>query len=83
MRTLDLRQQQVTVDELLQFASIESVHILNSNGDEYILEASNAFEREAAELGRSEKFMTFLSERSKEPGGISLDEIERRIADGQ
>jgi hypothetical protein len=45
MKTLDLRQQQVTVDELLQFASLESVLILNSNGDEYILEASDAFER--------------------------------------
>ena len=80
MRTLDLRQQQVTVVELLQFARTESVRIVDEEGAEFILEAADAFEREVAELGQSEPFMSFLAERSKEPGGISLEELEGVLA---
>jgi hypothetical protein len=80
VKTLDLRQHQVTVDELLQLAGADAVLIMNKNGDEFILEAADSFEREVAELGRSEKFMAFLTERSKEPGRTTLAEIERRLA---
>lgn len=80
MKTLDLRQQHVTVDELLRFARTESVRIVAEEGDEFILEVADAFEREVTTLGQSEKFMAFLAERSKEPGGISLDDIERKLA---
>lgn len=80
MRTLDLRQQQATVDELLRFARAETVRIVNVDGDEFILEAADGFEREVAELGQSEKFMAFLAERAQEPGAVSLDDLERKLA---
>lgn len=83
MRTLDLRQRQTTVDELLRFARAETVRIVNADGDEFILEAADAFEREVAELGQSEKFMAFLAERSKEPGVVSLDDLERKLAQAE
>jgi hypothetical protein len=59
MRTLDLRQQRVTVDELLRVARTESVRIVAEEGDAFILEVADAFEREVAELSQSEKFMAF------------------------
>jgi hypothetical protein len=31
----------------------------------------------------AEKFMAFFAERSKEPGVISLDDIERKLAHGE
>lgn len=80
MRTLDLRQQQVTVTELLRAARTEAVRIVDEEGEEFIVEAADAFEREVAELGQSEKFMAFLAERSKEAGVISLDDLERKLA---
>ena len=83
MRTLDLRQQKTTVDELLRFARAETVRIVNADGDEFILEAADAFEREVAELGQSEKFMAFLAERSKEPGVVALDDLERKLAQAE
>ena len=83
MRTLDLRQQKTTVAELLRFARAETVRIVNADGDEFILEAADAFEREVAELGQSEKFMAFLAERSKEPGVVSLDDLERKLAQAE
>ena len=83
MRTLDLRQQQTTVDELLRVARTEPIRIVNAEGDEFILEAADVFAREVAELGQSEKFTAFLAERAKEPGGLSLEDLERRLAQAE
>jgi hypothetical protein len=79
MITLDLRHQQITLEELFRAARSESVLIVTDEGQEYILEAADEFDREVAELGRSEKFMDFLAERRKESGRIPLEEIERRL----
>lgn len=46
MRTFDLRQQHITVEELLRLARTESVRIVAEEGDEFILEVAEAFERE-------------------------------------
>jgi hypothetical protein len=83
VKTIDLRQQQVTVDELLQAAGGDAVRITNKDGDEFILEPADAFEREAAEFGRSAKFMALLAERSAESGRTSLADIERRLAQAE
>ena len=79
MITFDLRRQQITLEELFRAARSESVLIVTDEGQEYILEAADEFDREVAELGRSEKFMDFLAERRKESGRIPLEEIERRL----
>ena len=80
MRTLDLRQQQVSVADLLQCARTETVYILNEEGEAFILEAADAFEREVAQLGQSDAFMAFLAERAKEPGLRSFDDLERKLS---
>ena len=43
------------------------------------VEEPETFECEAEILGKSEKFMDFLWERSEEKGGKSLDEIARKL----
>ena len=80
MRTLDLRQQQVSVADLLQCARTETVYILNEEGEAFILEAADAFEREVAQLGQSDMFIAFLAERAKEAGLRSLDDLERKLS---
>jgi hypothetical protein len=79
MKTIDLKHEQPSIDELLQLASIDSLLIRNKNGVEFILEAAEAFDREIAELSGSRNFMSFLAGRSKEPGVTPLEEIERRL----
>jgi hypothetical protein len=79
MKTLDLRQNPMSLAEVLQTARQESVIILGEDGSEFILEAADRFDREVAELGQSERFMTFLAERSQEAGSVSLEEIEKRL----
>ena len=79
MITLDLRNRQITLEELFRAARSESVLIVTDEGQEYILEAADEFDHEVAELRRSEKFMNFLAERRKESGRIPLEDIERRL----
>jgi hypothetical protein len=52
---------------------------LIKDGQEFILETADEFEQEIAALGQSEKFMSFLAERSREKGCIPLAEIERKL----
>ena len=79
MTKLDVRQTPVSVDQLLQMASDDAVLVVNRDGHEFVVEAADAFDREVAQLAASEKFMSFLDERRKESGSVSLDEIERRL----
>ncbi len=81
MRTLDLGKQQLTVEELLDSAASEAILIRGKDGNEFLLEAADAFDRELAVLASSEKFRSFLAERSKEAGTISLEQIESRTSD--
>lgn len=45
----------------------------------FVLEEADAFEQEVAMLGKSEKFTSFLHERSKEPATRSLDDYRRSL----
>jgi hypothetical protein len=80
MKTLDLGTHEFTVDELLRSARTEAVRVRSKDGDEFVIEAADAFEREVAELANSAKFMSFLAQRSKEPGSVSLEEIQQRLS---
>ena len=75
MKTLDLTECQVTLEEMLGWARADSVLIRAQDGHEFILEEADDFEREVAALGSNEKFMQFLRERSQEQATISLGEF--------
>jgi hypothetical protein len=77
MKIIDLRQQRLSIDELLEMAAGEAILLRSKSGGEFILEAADAFDREVEELGRSQKFMSFLKE---EPGRVPIEDIERRLA---
>ena len=79
MITLDLRDQTLTIEELLRIASSDSVLIRSNGGQEFILESTDEFEREVALLGHSERFMQFLAERSKEPGSIPIEQLKQDL----
>ena len=78
MKTIDLAAQEVSLNELLQWAESKPVRILSPNGHSFILEETDVeFEREVALLSQSDAFMRFLDERAQEPGGMALDEFEQ------
>jgi len=81
MITLDLRQRQISLDEILNAVDQDMVVIIRQDGKRLLLEAEDAFAQEVATLGQSEKFMAFLAERTGKPGGISLEAFEDQLAE--
>ena len=80
MITIDLRQQPLTLWELLQRAENDIVRIVSTNGQEFMLVTSEeSLEVEARRLGQSDQFMQFLAERAQQPATISLKELKQRI----
>ena len=80
MKTVDLRDQTLNLQELLRMAQSDSLLILADDDHSYTLEEADEFEKEVAKLGQSERFVAFLKERGKEPGSISLEEVEKRLS---
>ena len=72
------RVEERTLAELLALAKRERILIHSATGDDFLLEPADAFDREVAILGQSDRFMSFLRDRSKEGGGSSLAEIRKK-----
>ena len=80
MTTYDLRQHDMTVDELFRLAAAMPIQVIAKDGQTFVIEPADDFEREVARLRQSPRFMAFLAERSaKRQGSISLDEFDREI----
>ena len=78
MRTIDLTLGERTLAELLALAKRERILIHSATGDDFVLEPADEFDREVALLGQSDRFMSFLQERSKESGGTPLAEVRKK-----
>lgn len=78
MRTIDLAKEQPSLADVLTLAKSEPVVIHSGPGEDYLLEPTDEFDREAAALGGSEKFLSFLQARSSEPGDIPLADVRKK-----
>jgi hypothetical protein len=78
MKTIDLGKSQYSLGELLALAKSESVLIHSATGEDFLLEQADEFDREAAVLGASEKFMSFLKNRAGETADVPITEIEKK-----
>jgi hypothetical protein len=79
MKTLDLTQRRITLNELLELAARGSVRILTADGRAFVLEEADDFEKEVKLLGKSKKFRHFLNQRSKKAATTSLEEYRRSL----
>ena len=82
MITIDLSKQQPSLADVLAIAKSEPVVIHSGPGEDYLLEPADDFDREAAALGSSDSFMSFLAARSKEVGDIPIEEARRKRSMG-
>lgn len=80
MKRIDLSKGQPSLSEVLTLAKSEAVLIHSASGEDFILEQADDFDREAAALGGSEKFLSFLEARSNETGDIPVSEIRGKRA---
>ncbi len=78
MKTIDLSKGERSLNDVLTLAKSEAVLIRSASGEDFLLEQADELDREAAALGASEKFMSFLNERSKEEASLTLEEMRRR-----
>ncbi len=79
MTTIDLRQKQVTIGELLHLAVNDTVMIIAKDGRKFVLEETDDFDKEVMALGQSKKFISFLKERAQEPATTSIEELEKEL----
>lgn len=78
MKTIDLKTEKHSLDELLTMAKSDTVLIHSVDGNDFLLEEADEFEREVATLGSSDKFMSFLEERSREKQDIPIEEAAKK-----
>jgi len=78
MKTVDLRQGEHSLSEVLALAKSEAVLIHSASGEDFLVEQADEFDREVAALGGSEKFMSFLDARAKETGDIPLETVRKK-----
>ena len=79
MTTVDLREKDLDVQDLLRLAESDSVLIIAKDGHGFTLEGADDFDREVATLGASRNFMRSAGERKAWP---SLAETKRRPGQG-
>ena len=78
MKRIDLSKGKHSVAELLALAKSDTVLIHSPSGDDFLLEQADEFDREVAALGRSDKFMSFLKQRSKETGDLPIGKVREK-----
>lgn len=79
MKTINLREESPSVAQLLAMARKKSVLLVSRDGATFVLEEADEFDREVAELGGSERFIKFLSKRSKEQAVTSIEEFAKQL----
>jgi hypothetical protein len=77
MKKIDLTKEHHSLSDVLSYAKTETVLIHSASGEDFVLEPADEFDREAAALGGSERFLSFLEARSRETGDVPLREIRR------
>jgi hypothetical protein len=78
MKTIDLRTEQHSLNEVLTLAKSEAVLIRSPGGEDFLLEPADTFDKEIASLGSSERFMSFLDDRSKETGDLPIRAVREK-----
>ena len=78
MKTVDLTKEEPTLADVLTLARSEAVLIHSDSGEDFVLEQADEFDREVAALGSNPKFMSLLTERSKETGDVSLEQVRAK-----
>ncbi|HNR30900.1 MAG TPA: hypothetical protein PKI11_08410 [Candidatus Hydrogenedentes bacterium] len=79
MNIVNLAEGDRSVSELIEIAKSGPVLVHAVDGTDFVLEEADAFEREAAMLGASDGFKSFLQQRSREGEEISASEVAKRL----
>ena len=79
MKTVNLAEGDRSVSELIELAKSEPVLVHAADGTDFVFEEADDFDREVAALGASDRFMSFLAERSRQGKEVSASEVAERL----
>ena len=82
MKTIDLGQIHVSVEELLNSARDESVVVRSADGATFMLSGADEFTTEVELLRRHHGFLKLLDTWKQDRRAVSLDEAEKRLRVG-
>jgi hypothetical protein len=82
MKTIDLTIDTPTLQKLLELADQENVIIKTAPGRQFLFAELDEFAVEVEMLKKSEDFMAFLDERSKERGSTSIEDLRKELGIG-
>ena len=77
MKTIDLAQHKLDVEQLLELARQGPVLLLTADGEEFCVAEADDFAKEIETLRNSRAFQRFLDERSKDKRTLPLEELEK------
>ena len=79
MRSVDLRDEDLDLNQLLHLAEGRSVLVVARDGHEFILAEADDFDAEVEALRGSARFQSFLDRRMSNQTRIPIEDIEREI----
>lgn len=79
MKTIELAQSNLTVQELIELAEEEALILRKLDGTEYVLSVVDDFAAEVEALQQNTEFMDFLARRSRSTKRVSLAEARKRL----
>ena len=79
MKSVDLRNENLHLSQLLRLAEEDAVLVVAQDGHEFILAEADDFDAEVEALRKSTRFQSFLDRRMSETSRIPIEEIEKEI----
>ena len=79
MKSVDLRNEDLDLTQLLHLAEGRSVLVVARDGHEFIVAEADDFEAEVEALRGSASFQSFLDRRMSDQTHIPIEEIEKEI----
>lgn len=79
MRVVELKDGQLTLDEVMSLAQSEAIVLRNPNGQLFALAPVDDFDVEVELLKKNPEFMAFLEELSQEKATVSLKSLRAEL----
>lgn len=79
MRTIELTECYITLDELLEIAYTETVVLCKSGSRKFIVAPVDEFDLEVESLRNNKEFMAYLDEISEQKATIPFEDVEKKL----
>ncbi len=80
MKSVDLRNENLSLSQLLHMAEDEAVLVLTPDGHEFIVAEADDFDAEVEALRQTARFQSFLDRRTRDKSRVPIGDIEKEIA---